>query len=214
MIEKFNNLSMKSQEGDNYVNRIFKNLVENEEDEEKRKAFEDYFIFTGLSKDTPLEKHPFFMEYLNRFDLPFEVAIPPDLEEDHDFSPYDWEILAKLIIASFSSKYTLNLDENWKKNPTEKIKVQLRIYVDYSDKNIDKTLDELWSFQIVRLFEIYLDEQINLSLLNDGDDKDELQSERKTRIERFMKRVQDILDEAADLRQQKAIDNFLDNKNQ
>jgi hypothetical protein len=100
---------------------------------------------------------------------------------DDDF---DWDILEKLVIGSFSSDYELkqdNKDGGW----------ELYIAVKSGDQSIVKTVSELWSFQILRLYEIYIEEQMNLQILmneesEDGEsEKEALISEREVRLKKW-----------------------------
>ena len=91
-------------------------------------------------------------------------------------------ILEKLVIGSFSSDYELkqNDKEEW---------WELYIAVKSWDQSIVKTVSELWSFQILRLYEIYIEEQMNLQILmNEEDeewDREALISERQVRIKKW-----------------------------
>ena len=108
-----------------------------------------------------------YTDYLSQFPTQSYIT-PEDLEDD-----FDWDILQKLVIGSFSSDYELKQDDNgW----------ELYIAVKSGDQSIVKTVSELWSFQILRLYEIYIEEQMKLFILaaeemenaeKDGDDDEE-----------------------------------------
>jgi hypothetical protein len=69
----------------------------------------------------------------------------------------------------------------------------LYIAVKSGDQSIVKKVSELWSFQIQRLYEIYIEEQLNLEILRqDSEEKTPIESERLMR----QKRRQAILDTA------------------
>jgi hypothetical protein len=89
-----------------------------------------------------------------------------------------------LVIGSFSSDYELKQDEkdgNW----------ELYIAVKSWDQSIVKTVSELWSFQILRLYEIYIEEQMNLQILMNEEneewesEKEALISERQVRLKKW-----------------------------
>jgi hypothetical protein len=65
----------------------------------------------------------------------------------------------------------------------------LYIAVKSWDQSIVKTVSELWSFQILRLYEIYIEEQMNLQILmNDKEEwweRDALISERQVRVKKW-----------------------------
>ena len=102
---------------------------------------------------------------------------PEDL--DYDF---DWDVLQKLVIGSFSSDYELKQQDKdeW---------FELYIAVKSWDQSIVKTVSELWSFQILRLYEIYIEEQMNLQILMNEEEEDwekeALISERQVRLKKW-----------------------------
>ena len=91
-------------------------------------------------------------------------------------------MLQKLVIGSFSSDYELKQDDKdggW----------ELYIAVKSWDQSIVKTVSELWSFQILRLYEIYIEEQMNLQILMNEEEgegeKEALMSERQVRLKKW-----------------------------
>lgn len=50
-----------------------------------------------------------------------------------------------------------------------------------------KTLSELWSFQMLRLYEIYIEEQMNLQILKKEDQEDggAIEAERAMRLKKW-----------------------------
>ncbi|MEI8252342.1 MAG: hypothetical protein WCG25_00995 [bacterium] len=61
-----------------------------------------------------------------------------------------------------------------------------------------KTVSELWSFQVLRLYEIYVEEQMNLHALKaeDENEKNAIDQERSMRINRW-KAVLETIDREA-----------------
>lgn len=115
-----------------------------------------------------------FKEYLHQF--PFVPFITPD-ELGDDF---DWDLLQKLVTGSFSSDYELKLD-------TEKKENELYIAVKSWDQSVVKTVSELWSFQMLRLYEIYIEEQMNLQILKKEDEEEQwaIDAERAMRLKKW-----------------------------
>ena len=110
--------------------------------------------------------------------------MPDELEFD-----YDWELLEQLTAASFSSDYWLELSE-------DNTSYQLFISVKSGGKQVVKKVEELWSFQISRLFEIYIDEHIKLfSLMGDEDECEAIHAEQKTRIEKYRLQTAGLTDD-------------------
>ncbi len=152
-------------------------IEELREKEDKKEIVEKYEKhFWKIQWD--IKDQIWYTDYLSKFPAqPF--LTPEDLEDD-----FDWDILKKLVVWSFSSDYELKQDEkdgDW----------ELYIAVKSWDQSIVKTVSELWSFQILRLYEIYIEEQMNLQILmdeenEDGDsEKEALISERQVRLKKW-----------------------------
>lgn len=156
-------------------------------------------------EDTALEDTTFFKDYLSKFDIScFEIKPPEDLEDD-----FDYELLVRLIVASFSSDYVLSLDETWKDNPNVSADpiTNVSVFVKTDSGKQHKDLQELWSFQILRLFEIYLIEQIGLATLY-AEEKEEEDEEiasgvpeaRQLRLRTYEARKKQLLKDAGWIR--------------
>ena len=118
-----------------------------------------------------------YTEYLSKF--PYVPFITPDELWDD----FDWALLEKLVTWSFSSDYELKLDKDTQKN-------ELYIAVKSWDQSVVKTVSELWSFQMSRLYEIYVEEQMNLQILRKENAEDEqsvqaIDSEREMRLKKW-----------------------------
>lgn len=154
--------------------REFLEEMKNNSDETKRAIYEKWIKISNAQK---LEDEPFY-EYLMQFEaVPYNV--PEELEE-----VFDWNLLLSLCAASFSSRYRLALpDED---SPNKSI-AELEITVSSGDQTVTKKISELWSFQILRLYEIYLEEQINLHTLQleDTSENNCIAGERKERIKLY-----------------------------
>ena len=143
------------------------------EKEDKKEIVEKYEKhFWKIQWD--IKDQVWYTDYLSKF--PFQNYLTPeDLEDD-----FDWDMLQKLVIWSFSSDYELKEQEKdkwW----------ELYIAVKSWDQSIVKTVSELWSFQIIRLYEIYIEEQMNLQILmnEEADEKEALISERDVRLKKW-----------------------------
>lgn len=95
---------------------------------------------------------------------------------------FDWDLLFQLIAGSFSSKY-------WFSEITGYSLDELFVEVKHKSVTIKKKISELWSFQIIRLFEIYCEEQMKLQILFSKSIKDKdretikgIKKEREKRI--------------------------------
>ena len=114
-------------------------------------------------EDTLLEDTSFYKDYLSKFDTSnLNLIVPEGLEDC-----FDYDLFVRLVAASLSSEYTLSLDESWKENPnmsSDSPLTNISIYVVIDKCRIHKDLKELCSFQIYRMYEIYLMEQIQHAL--------------------------------------------------
>ncbi len=151
-------------------------IEELREKEDKKEIVEKYEKYFGKIQ-WDIKDQIWYTDYLSKF--PTQAYLTPeDLDDD-----FDWDILQKLVIGSFSSDYELKQDKGewW----------ELYIAVKSWDQSIVKTVSELWSFQILRLYEIYIEEQMNLQILmneesEDGEsEKEALLSERQVRLKKW-----------------------------
>jgi hypothetical protein len=114
---------------------------------------------------------------------PVSYKVPEELRED-----FDWDLLQQLVLGSFSSDYELKKE----KDDEEK---ELYIAVKSGEQSVVKTVSELWSFQILRLYEIYIEEQMNLHALRKEEESEQvaIDGERDARMKRW-KAVLDTMD--------------------
>ena len=124
-----------------------------------------------------------YTEYVSTFNV-LPSAVPEELKKD-----FDWDLLQQLVVASFSSDYEL------KKNKPEDELRDLYIAVKSGDQSVVKTVSELRSFQVLRLYEIYIEEQMNLHALKNEDEKekDAIDQERIMR-QKKRKAIHDTMD--------------------
>lgn len=147
-------------------------------DKETVLKYEELF---GSQKGLTLQDQPFYKEYLSLFRIPFKVSVPENISDD-----FDWDLLFRLIFGSISSSYSLDLKREWKKNPQLDPLVQLSITVKSEDKDITQVFDKLWSFQILRLFEIYVLEQLDLAILEkEEEEKDKIEAVEREKVEKL-----------------------------
>lgn len=154
--------------------------------EDKKEVVEKYEkLFGPISGD--VQDQSWYKEYLINFStIPFRV--PDELKNE-----FNWELLLKLVSASFSSECLFE-----KPTDTKEGKAVLRdlvISVKSGDQSVVKRVEELWSFQVIRLYEIYIEEQMNLQILMQEDEKEKaaIMWQREARLQRW-KLVLDNLD--------------------
>ncbi len=152
-------------------------------DDNKKHIIESYESHFGkIAPD--IKKQIWYTEYVKGFEkfYPKEgVRAPEKLQQE-----FDWKLLFVLVVSSFSSEYRLerpetDSNEGWR----------LWIKVTNEEKSIEKSLDELWSFQIYRLYEIYTEEQIKLQVLRaeDEDGWEAINNERYKKIQKSLQQT-------------------------
>ncbi len=147
-------------------------IEELREKPEKKQIVEKYESLFGEIKGD-IKDQIRYTEYLSKFEtLPYET--PEELKND-----FDRDLLEQLVVGSFSSDYELKKEEN-------KQQRELYIAVKSGDQSVVKTVSELWSFQILRLYEIYIEEQMNLHSLKaeDENERNTIDTEREMKIKR------------------------------
>jgi hypothetical protein len=162
---------------------IINDLREKEAEKNKDVFFKGQL--EAITEETELEDLPFYKEYLASFDLEHELKgvelnYPPEFEECKE----DFFTLFKLVAGSFSSNYKLEYN-------AEIDKADLLITVVSGEQSITKNLNDLWSFQIRRLFEIYVEEQFNLEGLRGESEggRSSIDKERKVKLMVYRKKL-------------------------
>lgn len=134
-------------------------LKQNPEKADFVKEYEE--VCWPLSWD--IEDQEWYKTYLSQFKM-VEYEVPEDFKDD-----FDWQLLMKIVAWSFNSEWYLDIENE---------KNQFQISVQDWDNYIIKKVSELWWFQIFRLFEIFLEEQLTIYLEKVKEDK-KLASEKK-----------------------------------
>ena len=155
------------------------------ESSEKKKIIENYEKYVeSLESCENIYDTKIYKEYLKNFDkekIDFVVSklkMPEFVDEDE----FDWELLVLLVVSSFSSTWEFEIDFEVKK-------LSLIINVKAGDKYVKKRLEDLWEFQIARMYEIYIEEQMNLlSLSKESEtEKKTVENNRDERLKYFEK---------------------------
>lgn len=139
---------------------------------EKKQIVEKYETLFGPVQGD-IKDQIWYTEYLKNFEaLPYEI--PEELKDD-----FDRNLLEQLVVGSFSSDYELKQEKDKKEK-------ELYIAVKSGEQSVVKTVSELRSFQILRLYEIYIEEQMNLHALKaeDENEKNTIDQEREMRLKR------------------------------
>ncbi len=128
---------------------FLKYVDELREKEDKKAIVEKYEMLHGTI-EWDLKNQIWFREYVSKF-VAVEYQVPNLRKDD-----FDWDLLNQLVSASFSSEVLLDMkwEEVWLPEMT--------ISVENEGNVISKMVNELYPFQIDRLYQIYVEEQMNL----------------------------------------------------
>jgi hypothetical protein len=145
--------------------------------EEKQDIIKKYkkHVQKNIKKITTIEEMNTYKNYLVYFDTGgIEIQSSTKLLDK------DFDLLLKLVASSFSSVYRFQYDKEHGVH-------RLAIDVSSGDKSVTRYLDDLWPFQIYRMYEIYLEENMNLEILahKDKTEKYMVISQRKENLEKF-----------------------------
>lgn len=143
---------------------------------DKKNIIEEYENYYG-PMPADFRETDIYKKYVSKFTLPegFRLITPDELALD-----FDWELLEQLIAASLSSDYWYELSE-------DTTSYQLNVSVAHNGVKVVKKIKELWAFQILKLYKIYIEEQIKLFTLMAEDDEEyeAIAAEQKTRIKKY-----------------------------
>ena len=134
---------------------------------------------------------PFYKEYLVKFEvdpgLKKRLRVPEGVLTESDVV-----LFLRLAVASFSSTYVF---EHLDKIDKERFKITC----ENDDTSITKKLDELWGFQIYRLFEIYMEEQMRLAteIKKSEFQAESIMKERAIRLKIYHNNLDDLKKERA-----------------
>lgn len=148
-------------------------LMEMRDKAEKKETVEKYEKIFGPIVWTITDQIR-YREYVSKF-TPVSYAIPEELQED-----FDRNLLVQLVASSFSSDGMFDKDE-------EKSLPDFIISVQSGEQHVVKKVSELRWFQILRLYEIYVEEQMNLQILiaEDENEKEAILAQRESRLQRW-----------------------------
>lgn len=152
-------------------------ISEMREKEDKKEIIESYeAIYWPIQGD--IYQQEWYKNYLANFEyVPYHT--PEEMAED-----FDRNLLQKLILGSMSTNYELA------NNPETNIP-DLLITISDENQSITKNLADLWSFQILRLYEIYVEDHMSTQTMfaeeqqaikNGETQTNAIQAERDTRL--------------------------------
>lgn len=168
-------------------------VAELREKDDKKEIVEKYEKwFWPIQWDLTDQKR--YTEYLINF-ANHEYKVPEELQDE-----FDWKVLLQLVAGSFSSECLFEKikndseEDSEDKDDNKTTEWNLTISVKSGDQSVVKKVSELWSFQIMRLYEIYVEEQMNLQILIKEEEKDAeaILGQRHLRLERWKLMLQTL----------------------
>jgi len=146
----------------------------------KKECIERYERHIEPIGQKSLRKEKWYIELVKSFPYVSNILYPSILRDQ-----YDWNLLIQLGASSLSSELGFERVDN---------NVHLIIKVVSGDNTVVKTLNDLWGFQITRLFEIYIEEQINLCALcyEDANERIAIYSSKQFMLEKWNHRISDL----------------------
>lgn len=147
-------------------------VAELRENAEKKEVIEKYEKFFGPIEGELVDQ-AWYKEYVTSYPSTAYQA-PEEITQD-----FDWALLMQLVAASFSSDGLIESIEG-QELPEFVISVQS------GDQVVVKKISELRGFQVLRLYEIYAEEQMNLQILiaEDEKEKEAILAQRESRLKR------------------------------
>ena len=161
-----------------FINWVIEELYKEEDLKEELAEYDTYF---GTLRGKDFRESEIYKRYLSKFDtLPFVC---------HDASGYgdvfDWDLLYRFIFASNSIEYYFKIELQ---NSPQFIDLHMIVKGSEEGQMVDRTLFELWLFQIFDLHYVFLSEQIRFfvdSIAEEDEQEFVLSQSMKDRIAHF-----------------------------
>lgn len=151
-------------------------------DSDKKECIERYERYIEPIGKKSLRNEKWYIELVKRFEYVNNILYPSKYS-----TQFDWNLLIQLGASSLSS------DLGFKKVCND---FHLIFRVVSGDSVVIKSLDDLYEFQILRLYEIYIEEQINLCGLCYEQDRErrDIYSAKKVMLEDWNDKILELKD--------------------
>lgn len=141
-----------------------KSLLDNKEKQESVRKY--IKCVENIEEIERVEDTFFYKNYISKFPT-FDYLVPEEIKED-----FDWVLLLQLVTSAFSAEVTVEYNE-------EEKGIEVSIAVQSGETKVKKKISELWSFQVLRLFEIFIEERINLEILANDEEEERIAIEEQ-----------------------------------
>lgn len=158
----------------------FENFISNlEMIDGKTEIIKKYKDIFGICPD--VRNCDWYTDYVKKFQLgtiQFNCG-------NQSLDTYDYNLLSELVFASLSNDFSFKIENGL---------FEVYISIDNDDLKVTRKISELYSFQIIRLLEIYIEEQITLSVLSyeNVSERKEILDAREKRFRLFIERKEVI----------------------
>lgn len=196
---------------DGYEIFFFQGVIDDLRDIIKERGGKDdefYLKFLdAIPEDAKIEDIPLYKEYLSKFDLARAFGSIPFKTGSDDASLKDYELLIRLILASFSTTYEFIYDE-------EEEAVELELTAKQGGRAISAKLQDLLLIQIDRMLLTYLNEQFEIICTVESDEdieeaREALDEVRVEKIVSFRKKVKALKKQIEAIKIKQELDNLL-----
>jgi hypothetical protein len=164
------------------------------EDPARKAWIEEYEKKNGVDQGTRLEEHPFYKDYLSKFNplYPMTIETIGDVvvHVSHDDDPIcrGVNLMFRLVFGSLSSNYRLHLSDAWLAKPEPVIRTNLTIMIGEKDQpDFVKSFDELTVSMVQELFRLYMKEQIDNYLMDDPEEIRKMHIQQEERLKEYRK---------------------------
>ncbi len=123
--------------------------------------YDQYDSIHGFS--SRIQQERFYKEFVHPIKIPSQLKfkVPSFIFP----GSIDYDFLLKLIASSFSSSYDFVYPSFFNVDDSDSLQAELYITVTSKGATVTKGLHELFDYQIIRLFDIYVSELMGLYLL-------------------------------------------------
>lgn len=196
---------------DGYEIFFFQGVIDDLRDIIKERGGKDdefYLKFLdAIPEDAKIEDIPLYKEYLSKFDLARAFGSIPFKTGSDDASLKDYELLIRLILASFSTTYEFIYDE-------EEEAVELELTAKHGGRAISAKFQDLLLIQIDRMLLTYLNEQFEIICTVESDEdieeaREALNEVRVEKIVSFRKKVKALKKQIEAIKIKQELDNLL-----
>lgn len=123
-----------------------------------REVFTLYEELFNITPDMPWHEHPFYKDYLSKFNIDWQSVRPADCQSVDD---EEWDMLQRLIVASCCCTYAFDSSYGVKKLVDGRSEIKLIIVIKEKNGEIHEfPLDECWSYSLHKACKDFLKEMI------------------------------------------------------